>query len=153
LSSSSYAVFNIVVWRIPGIKAGKGRLLHRCYSFDSRIRDIPQARDCSEMFRFSRELLSCSKRWRQKKRKFTLEVLFVRHRQARWPPRLRDMPQREAVRSVRFRRASQHRRFCSAATIRSARRPTAFVASRNMGYHGNAERLLPRLRSKAHERI
>jgi 6-methylsalicylate decarboxylase len=28
---------------------------------------------------------------------------------------------------------SQHRRFCSAATIRSARRPTAFVASRNMG--------------------
>jgi hypothetical protein len=49
--------------------------------------------------------------------------------------------------------SSQHRRFYSAATIRSARRPTAFVASRNMGYHGNAERLLPRLRSKAHERI
>jgi hypothetical protein len=66
LSSSSYAVFNIVVWRIPGIKAVRARLLHRCYSFDSRIRDIPQARDCSEMFRFSGELLSCSKRWRQK---------------------------------------------------------------------------------------
>jgi hypothetical protein len=54
----------------------------------------------------------------------------------------------------------QRRRFCSAATIRSTRRPTAFVALRNMLkpsdpdaiYHGNAERLLPRVRSKPHER-
>jgi hypothetical protein len=64
LSSSSYALFNIVVWRIPGIKAGK-----------TTVTPLLQLRQQDPGY-------SADPR---------------RHRQARWPPRLRDMPQREAV--------------------------------------------------------
>ena len=97
LSSSSYAVFNIVVWRIPGIKAGKGPTVTPLLQLRQQDPGYSAGPRLFRNVQIQRRIIELQQKMAPKKRKFTLEVLFVRHRQARWPPRLRDMPQREAV--------------------------------------------------------
>ena len=82
LSSSSYAVFNIVVWRIPGIKAGKGPTVTPLLQLRQQDPGYSAGPRLFRNVQIQRRIIELQQKMAPKKRKFTLEVLFVRHRHA-----------------------------------------------------------------------